>query len=308
VHHNFIKCPYDYGESFLGLWIPPAEGEHFGPDHEFTLVPQHSDEARYINKKSAETYHYLKRTALNEMLKRKSYEQQWTGDVMKGKPAAMLLAQVVDEKAIAKFDEIDKEFIPLSWFHSQEEAVQWTAAFVYLEQADRAKSPSGFRWTNAMIWVSSVKVSKSMEIPTGQNWWDYMEILIQWVEDNWSSAKVRKYVSHMGGHLLDLMITELYVRSGTPVKHYRVVYNGHYVQMMKAKFDRKMMPKTHKLLENHGVFASDKYGDIMEILGAFLWILKKPKQLWSIVMEAWMTDCAAFGYTQDSIIKFMATR
>ena len=84
VHHNFIKCPYDYGESFFGLWTPPQEGEHFGADHAFVLVPHESDESKYITKKSAETYHYLKRTALNEMLKRKGYEQQWTGDVMKG--------------------------------------------------------------------------------------------------------------------------------------------------------------------------------------------------------------------------------
>ena len=102
-------------------------------------------------------------------------------------------------------------------------------------------------------------------------WLPSLIIVIDWCAKHERSGKMRKWVSHIGGHFLDWMMTEFYAMSGHQM-HYTVVGNGLYKFLFHHLYDEIMNILTLPASMDYWMRLRNesKLGDAFETLGAYL--------------------------------------
>ena len=138
----------------------------------------------------------------------------------------MMLCNTLNEQNITFRDhQNEAPFVVHAWFKSEENICQRVAASAYGDPKDRAKSPTMIKWISAMIWLSTCDLAK---VNRQETWDVHIDETVSWLGDNWLGSKAktdgRKYISHLGGILLDSCVAELYARAGQPVQGHRVVF------------------------------------------------------------------------------------
>ena len=77
---------------------------------------------------------------------------------------------------------------------------------------------------------------------SSRNWIAHVADAMLWFWKNYGSASRRKEVSHLGAHLADYLVTEVYCRGGSWIKRFTCVGNATYEIILMETSRRDQQP------------------------------------------------------------------
>ena len=132
-------------------------------------------------------------------------------------------------------------------------------------------------------------------------WLPSLIVVIDWCAVNESDGKMRKWVSHIGGHFLDWMLTEFYAMSGRQMR-YTAVGNGLYKFMHQHLFDEIINLLSLPVSIDYWTRLQNasKLGDAFESLGIYLMWQDNPVALMEYMATIfWLTVTWEGGFEYD---------